>query len=109
MATRQAVLSHAGFTVFIATNAQSALGLLRSPSGATVDTVVTDHLMPNIDGAEFVRMLREDGNHLPVIVISGLPGADQEYERFDNIYFRLKPCNPPELINLLHELTKAAS
>jgi CheY-like chemotaxis protein len=109
MATRQAVLHHAGFTVFIATNAQSALGLLRSPSGESVDAIVTDHLMPQINGAEFVRLLRDYGNHIPVVVVSGLPDADAEYDGLDNVYFRLKPCSPPELIKLVQELTKAAS
>ncbi len=109
MAARQAVLSNAGFTVLIATNAQIALTLLRSPSGKIVHTVVTDHMMPQVDGAEFVRLLRAEGNHVPVIVVSGLPNADAEYQDFDNVYFRLKPCSPPDLIHLVHELTKAAS
>lgn len=109
MAVRQAVLSNAGFTVFIATNAQSALALLRSPSGASIHTIVTDHLMPHTNGAEFVRMLREDGSHIPVIVVSGLPYVEEEYKDLDNVYFRMKPCSPPELIQLVSELTKAAS
>ncbi len=41
--------------------------------------MITDHLMPGMSGSEFVRALRRTHPTLPVLVISGLEEAEQEY------------------------------
>jgi DNA-binding response OmpR family regulator len=56
--------------------------------------------MPGMDGAEFVRELRTFNDELPVIVISGLAEAEQEYADLA-ITFRTKPCEPEDLIALV--------
>jgi DNA-binding response OmpR family regulator len=103
LATRRAVLSLARFTVVVATSAPAALSLLRS-SSTPVDAIVTDHIMPEESGAEFVRKLRHIEPTVPVIVVSGLAEAEQEYEGMQ-IHFRMKPCPPEELIALLRSVT----
>lgn len=105
MAARQGVLKQAGFIVQIATSAETALSLLRSPVGETVNLILTDHVMPETSGAEFVRLLRSIKPAIPVVVISGMPEVDQEYEGLD-VIFRQKPIPPPDLIKLVDELTK---
>ena len=101
LSARQMVLNQAGFEVQVATSSESALSLLRSLSQSEkVGAVVTDHVMPNATGSEFVRLLREVNPSVPVIVISGLPEAEKEYEGM-NVAFRQKPCAPPELISLV--------
>ena len=101
LSARQMVLSHAGLEVQVATSAESALALLRSLSQSrNIGVVVTDHIMPQATGSEFVRMLRDVNPEVPVIVISGMPDAQQEYEGM-NVLFRQKPCPPPELIELV--------
>jgi CheY-like chemotaxis protein len=99
---REAVLRDAGVPVDVATTADSALALLRSSSGDSIGTIVTDHIMPGISGAIFVRRLRELKPGIPVIVISGMLEAEDEYEGLD-VTFRTKPCRPPELIALVKE------
>jgi CheY-like chemotaxis protein len=99
---REAVLRDAGVPVDVATTADSALALLRSSSGDSIGTIVTDHIMPGISGAIFVRRLRELKPDIPVIVISGMLEAEDEYEGLD-VTFRTKPCRPPELIALVKE------
>jgi DNA-binding NtrC family response regulator len=95
------VLRKAQIETHVATNASSALALLRSEVGRQkIGAVVTDHVMPNMDGVEFVRQLRSFNPDLPVIVISGLPDADQEYGDL-KVTFRLKPCDPDDLIALV--------
>lgn len=95
------VLSQAGLEVQVATSAESALALLRSLSQTqNIGVVVTDHIMPQATGSEFVRLLRNVNPEVPVIVISGMPEAQQEYEGM-NVIFRQKPCPPPELIGLV--------
>lgn len=101
LSARQMVLNQAGLEVQVATSAESALALLRSLSQSrNIGVVVTDHIMPQATGSEFVRMLREVNPEVPVIVISGMPDAQQEYEGM-NVLFRQKPCPPTELIELV--------
>jgi len=101
LCTRQMVLTRGKIESDAATTAQSALALLRSPTGKeTIGAVITDHLMPGMDGVEFVRELRTFNKEMPVIVISGLPDADAAYTGM-NVIFRQKPCEPEELIALV--------
>ena len=101
LTVREMVLRKAQIDTHVATNASSALAFLRSEVGQQkIGAVVTDHVMPNMDGVEFVKQLRSFHPELPVIVISGLPDADQEYGGL-NVTFRLKPCDPEELITLV--------
>jgi DNA-binding response OmpR family regulator len=100
LTVRERVLRKAEIESHVATRAQSALALLRSDLGrAKIGLVITDHLMPDMDGVEFVRQLRTFNDEVPVIVISGLPDADMEYAGL-NVIFRVKPCDPEDLISL---------
>lgn len=98
---REMVLRKAMVECHVATRAEVALALLRSaPGREKIGAVVTDHLMPGMGGVEFVRQLRSFNPEIPVIVISGLPDADGEYQGL-NVVFRVKPCEPEELIALV--------
>ncbi len=100
---REALLRAAGLAVTIVTSAEAALAVLRSPPlAATVGVIVTDHVLPGVTGADFVRQLRAARNAVPVIVLSGLAEAEAEYEGL-NVVFRTKPFPPPELIALLRK------
>ena len=101
LTVRELVLRKAEIESHVATKGQSALAFLRSEPGlAKIGVVITDHLMPDMDGVEFVRELRSFNKELPVIVISGLPDADSEYAGL-NVIFRVKPCDPEDLITLV--------
>ena len=101
LTVRELVLRQAKVESHVATRAQSALALLRSDLGLEkIGVVITDHLMPDMDGVEFVRQLRTFNQEVPVIVISGLPDAELEYAGL-NILFRIKPCDPEDLITLV--------
>jgi DNA-binding NtrC family response regulator len=104
---RELVLRQACIESHVATRAQSALALLRSKPGQDkIGVVITDHIMPDMDGVEFVRELRTFNPKVPVIVISGLPDADSEYTGL-NVIFRTKPCDPEDLISLVETALKA--
>src|SRR5215470_18864411 len=106
---REMVLRRGAIECHVATTAQSALALLRTSSGKSkIGAVVTDHLMPGMDGVEFVRQLRSFNSDIPIIVISGLPDADREYQGL-NIIFRLKPCEPEDLIALVRNTLEGTS
>jgi CheY-like chemotaxis protein len=95
---REAVLRQAGLSVVTAGSADEAFDLLRAPDGAhRIGVIVTDHVMPGASGADFVRELRRLRPSVPVIVISGMAEAEDEYSDL-NVSFLNKPCPPEELI-----------
>ena len=102
LSVRQLLLQRmGGIESQTATQAKIALELLRSDSGqATFGAVITDHIMPDVDGPEFVRQLRVFAPEIPVIVVSGMPEADALYYGLD-VAFLLKPCEPEDLIALV--------
>jgi len=107
LSVREAVLRTAGIQVSTAATAESALDTLCAFRDR-IGVVVTDHLMPGCSGPELVRRIRADGDHLPVIVLSGLPEAITEYEGLD-VVFRVKPLAPPELIELVRSSLEETS
>jgi DNA-binding NtrC family response regulator len=99
LTVREAILRDAGFQVSVATTADSALATLRG-SPDRVGVVVTDHIMPGCTGSELVQQIRKLNAWLPVVVLSGLPEAETEYQDL-NVVFRSKPFPPAELIELV--------
>ena len=57
-------------------------------------------------GSDFVRALRESHAALPVLVISGLEEAEDEYAGM-NVMFRMKPLLPDHLLASVHRLITA--
>jgi len=103
-ATRQTILKRAGYFVIAALNPRRALEQFRA--GEFLDDirlVITDHIMPGMNGAEFVRELRKTRPKLPVLVISGMEEAESEYEGM-NVLFRLKPVLPENLLASVQSL-----
>lgn len=97
-ATRQTILKRAGYCVQAALNPMRALELIQKNDFAMdIGAVITDHIMPGMNGAEFVRELRKVRPSLPVIVISGLEEAESEYEGLD-VRFLVKPLPPDQLL-----------
>ncbi len=99
---RELILRNAGFIVHVATSAESAMALLRAVP-EKIGVVVTDHFLPGRSGVELVRELRLDLPDLPVLVLSGMPDIEEEYEGL-NARFRTKPVPPGELIRVLQDL-----
>ena len=99
LGVRETVLRNAGLSVVVATTAESALASLRI-LGERISLIITDHIMPGCNGTEFVRRLRQENRWVPVVVLSGLPEAESEYDGLD-VVFRQKPVPPLELIALV--------
>ena len=103
-ATRQTILKRAGYFVIAALNPGRALEQFRAGEFLDeVQLVITDHIMPGMNGAEFVRELRKTRPKLPVLVISGMEEAESEYEGM-NVVFRLKPLLPESLLASVQSL-----
>lgn len=107
-AARQAILKRAGYYVFAVLNPVRALEQLQhNDFPAEIRLVITDHLMPGMTGAEFVRALRAERPELPVLVISGLEEAEDEYRGLD-VLFHLKPLKPDQLLASVQRLLTEA-
>ena len=66
---RKLVLQKAGYEVLMARSAKEALELTASRS---VDLVLSDHLMPGMNGTELAQQIKAQHPDLPVILISGV-------------------------------------
>jgi class 3 adenylate cyclase len=68
------LLTSIGHGTVEATNGREALAILRDPNAASVDVVLLDIVMPEMDGYETLEALKADPAlmDLPVIVISGV-------------------------------------
>jgi DNA-binding NtrC family response regulator len=103
-ATRQTILKRAGYFVIAVLSPQRALEQFRaSEFSEEIELVITDHIMPGMNGSDFVKALRKIHPHLPVLVISGLEEAESEYSGL-NIVFRLKPLLPDHLLASVHSM-----
>lgn len=65
----QSILSKNYFDVFITSDGQQALDLLEK---ILVDLIITDVMMPNMDGFEFASLMREAGFEVPILMITAL-------------------------------------
>src|ERR1022692_3672201 len=108
-AVRQAILRRAGYFVLAALNPVRALEMVddkRFP--AQISAVITDQVMPGMNGSKFVRELRKARPLLPVFVVSGLEEAEGEYAGL-NAHFLLKPIPPDLLLSSLRNLLEATA
>ncbi len=105
-ATRQTILKRAGYFVIAALSPERVLEqFTKGEFAEEIGLVLTDHLMPGMNGAAFVRELRKIKPTMPVLVISGLEEAEEEYEGL-NVVFRLKPLMPDNLLASVHRLVQ---
>lgn len=102
--TRRSILLRTGRTVVLASGALQALAMLDSAELLqSLALVITDHCMPGMNGPALVARLRERRPSIPVVVLSGYPDVEAEYEGM-NIVFRMKPVAPDQLIALTESL-----
>jgi CheY-like chemotaxis protein len=101
-ATRQAILILQGRTVAVAESGYRALEMLEDAElFDSVGLIITDHCMPDLNGPQFVDLLRRRMPGIPILVLSGLPDAEDEYADLD-VVFRTKPIPPDELRSLVN-------
>lgn len=74
---RKLVLERSGYEVITARSGKEALEVAAS---LALDLVLSDHLMPGMNGAELAQALKTKNPNLPVVLISGVndisPGAN---------------------------------
>jgi two-component system OmpR family response regulator len=65
-----AALSHHGFRVSSAANGRDALAAVARENGDRPDLVILDVMLPDIDGFEVCRRMRQGDNHTPVLFLT---------------------------------------
>jgi two-component system phosphate regulon response regulator PhoB len=67
-------LKEQGYEVVTATDGRAALSLLQTPESTTtdpiVDLVVLDLMLPQVNGLDICRLLRYQGNTVPILILS---------------------------------------
>jgi len=70
-------LRESGYVVDIA--ADGRVGLFRASEGS-YDLIIADRQLPHFDGLSIVAMLRKNGKHTPVLILSALGSVDDRIE-----------------------------
>ncbi|MBQ8849154.1 MAG: response regulator transcription factor [Clostridia bacterium] len=101
------VLQKNGYTVKGVSNGKEALDAMDNDY---FDVIITDIMMPVMDGYEFVRSLRDQGNTTPCLVITAKDAFDDMRQSFvsgaDD--YMVKPVNVNEMVLRVGALLRRA-
>lgn len=101
----QAYLEDSGFTVDVASNAKAGWDLLQQ---RIPDLVISDIMMPEVDGYQFLAQMREDPrfNRLPIVFLTARGMTKDRIEGYNagvDAYLS-KPFDPDELVAIVTNL-----
>ncbi|MCX5933446.1 MAG: response regulator transcription factor [Pseudanabaena sp. LacPavin_0818_WC45_MAG_42_6] len=101
----QAYLEDSGFAVQVANNARDAWQMLEQ---TTPDLVISDIMMPQVSGYEFLKQMREDVRflNLPVVFLTAKGMTKDRIEGYNagcDAYLS-KPFDPDELVAIAENL-----
>ena len=91
-----------GYQALLAHDGQAALVMLREHR---IDVVLTDLAMPRLNGLRLIRTIRDSGDDIPIIALSG-KNADQLdlAENYGANASLAKPVEGPPLLELLQRI-----
>ncbi len=98
-----------GIDVETAKSAKEAMAKL---AGASFDAIVADYLLPEMDGIEFLKVIRAQGTDIPFILLTGKGKEGVAIEALNNgaDFYLEKGTNPVTLYaELIHSITKAVA
>ncbi len=104
-------LTRQGYTVLVAANGEEALELLdrlADEGGSRVDLLVSDVVMPMMDGPTMVRHARQRYPDLPILFMSGY--AEEQLRRsidLDRVAFIAKPFSVQQLAGAVRDALSA--
>ena len=103
----RAVLEAEGYTVSTAADGEEALAQLERD---VFDLAVLDIMMPNMDGYEFTKVLREAGNELPILMVSAKQLPSDRHKGFlvGTDDYITKPIDETEMILRIKALLRRA-
>lgn len=99
------MLERAGFAVLAANNGVQGLELFRQLADE-IDVVVTDLMMPGVNGLEVCRRIREQSPKMPMVLVTGA-GEDIAPEEGGFDAAMRKPFEPSDLIQVIRHLASS--
>jgi signal transduction histidine kinase/ActR/RegA family two-component response regulator len=100
----QRILERAGFAATAASNGHEALYYVTTEA---IDLVITDIVMPEMDGVELMRVLKKVRPNLPIIALSGAEDL-MEYRRIAaHLGAQAALCKPIARADLIHAVNDA--
>jgi EAL domain-containing protein (putative c-di-GMP-specific phosphodiesterase class I) len=93
-------LAAAGFKVSVAHDGREAAALARSKH---FDTIVSDIAMPDMNGLQLLRAIREHDLDVPMIFMTGSPALESAMEAIEYGAFRylVKPVEPDAMLEVV--------
>jgi two-component system cell cycle sensor histidine kinase/response regulator CckA len=93
------VLKNKGYTVIEARSGDVALQILQNEPDLKIDLLLTDVMMPVIDGPTLIEIMRKKDPDLKVICVSGYAEENirKKLESLDHVYFIPKPFSLKQL------------
>ena len=103
----EAVLKRDGYNVFTAENGAAALEVLDRQQ---IDLLVADVMMPEIDGFELTKLLRDAGNTLPILMVTAkqLPSDKKMGFIIGTDDYMTKPVDTEEMLLRIKALLRRA-
>jgi two-component system chemotaxis response regulator CheY len=99
-------LKNAGYSVIEASDGKDALGKLAGP----VDMVITDLNMPNMDGIELIKSIRQQASYkfIPIIMLTteSQAGRKQEGKAAGATGWIVKPFKPEQLLGVVKKVLR---
>jgi EAL domain-containing protein (putative c-di-GMP-specific phosphodiesterase class I) len=101
--TMRKMLTRAGFEVTAVDGGQPALALFRD--GRRFDVIVSDLMMPGIDGMQLLRAVRQLDLEVPLILVTGHPSLDSALLAMEYGGFRYlpKPVENERIVAVVRE------
>lgn len=101
-------LEKASYTVFETHNGEEALDLMDKEY---VDLIVTDIMMPEMDGYELIKSLREANYNTPILIITAKEDIEDKRQGFNlgADDYMVKPINIDELILRVKSLLRRSN
>lgn len=102
------ILKHYNYSVDAVYDGEEALLFL---STENYDAVILDIMMPKIDGFTVLKKLRENGNNVPVIMLTAKSQVDDKVAGLDlgaNDYLT-KPFDTKELLARIRAITRTST
>lgn len=90
-------LMNKGYEVLGAEHGQAALNLMEAQDNKHIDLLITDVMMPDMDGPTLAQRMRQDNPKLKIIFISGYTEDRLKDHMGENIYFLPKPFTLKQL------------
>jgi DNA-binding response OmpR family regulator len=98
----QRTLTQHGYRVAIASEGADAMKQFQQ-YGKEISIVLTDMMMPGMDGKNLVRTLRETAPQLPIVAMTGLSDKESlDHLEALSVPVLQKPFLPDQLLAMLH-------